>query len=54
MCILILAEAQTLMRDRRTSLTEVAKSSGFANQHQLARVFLRITGMTPSAYRGSL
>jgi AraC family transcriptional regulator len=46
--------AQTLMRDPRTSLTEVAKSSGFANQHHLARVFRRITGMTPSAYRGSL
>jgi AraC family transcriptional regulator len=46
--------AQTSMRDPRTSLTEVAKSSGFANQHHLARVFRRITGMTPSAYRGSL
>jgi AraC family transcriptional regulator len=46
--------AQTLMRDPRTSLTEVAKSSGFANQHHMARVFGRIAGMTPSAYRGSL
>ncbi len=46
--------AQTLMRDPRASLTEVAKSSGFANQHHLASVFRRITGMTPSAYRGSL
>jgi len=46
--------AQTSMRDPRTSLTEVARSSGFANQHHLARVFRRITGMTPSDYRGSL
>jgi AraC family transcriptional regulator len=46
--------AQSLMRDRRTSLAEVAKSSGFANQHHLARVFRGVTGMTPSAYRGSL
>jgi hypothetical protein len=26
------------MRDPRTSLTEVAKSSGFANQHHMARI----------------
>jgi AraC family transcriptional regulator len=46
--------AQILMRDPHTWLAEVAKSSGFANQHHLARVLRRITGMTPSAYRGSL
>jgi AraC family transcriptional regulator len=46
--------AQTLMRDPRTSLTEVAKSSGFANQHHMARIFRGVTGMTPSAYRWSL
>jgi AraC family transcriptional regulator len=46
--------AQILMRDPHTSLAEVAKSNGFANQHHLARVFQCVTGMTPSAYRGSL
>jgi AraC family transcriptional regulator len=46
--------AQTLMRNPRASLTEVAESSGFANQHHLSSVFRRITGMTPSAYRSSL
>jgi len=46
--------AQTLMRDPRASLTEVAKSSGFANQHHMARIFRCVTGMTPSAYRRSL
>jgi AraC-like DNA-binding protein len=46
--------AQILMRDPRASLTEVARSSGFANQHHMARIFLSVTGMTPSAYRGSL
>jgi AraC family transcriptional regulator len=30
--------AQTLMRDPRTSLNEIAKSSGFANQHHMARI----------------
>jgi AraC family transcriptional regulator len=42
------------MRDHRTPLTEVALASGFADQHHLARVFRRITGMTPSSYRRSL
>lgn len=46
--------AQTLMRDPRTSLSEIARSSGFADQHHLARVFRRIRGITPSAYRRSL
>jgi AraC family transcriptional regulator len=46
--------AQTLMRDAHASLARIAESSGFADQHHLARVFRRITGMTPSAYRGSL
>ena len=46
--------AQLLMRDPRVSLTEVALASGFADQHHLARVFRRITKMTPSGYRRSL
>ena len=46
--------ARSLMRDHRTSLTEVALASGFADQHHLARVFRRITGVTPSSYRRSL
>jgi AraC family transcriptional regulator len=46
--------AQTLMRDPRTSLMEIARSSGFANQHHMARIFRSVTGITPSSYRGSL
>ena len=46
--------AQSLLRDPRASLTEVALASGFADQHHLARVFRRITRMTPSGYRRSL
>ena len=46
--------AQALIRDPRTSLTEIAKSSGFANQHHMARIFRSVTGVTPSAYRRSL
>jgi AraC family transcriptional regulator len=45
--------AQTLMRDPRASLTEIAISSGFADQHHLARVFRHITGITPTTYRRS-
>jgi len=46
--------AQSLMRDHGTPLTQVALASGFADQHHLARVFRRITGVTPSTYRRSL
>jgi AraC family transcriptional regulator len=46
--------ARLLMRDRRAPLTEVALATGFADQHHLARVFRRITGVTPSSYRRSL
>lgn len=45
--------AQSLMRDPRACLSKVAISSGFANQHHLARVFRQVTGITPSAYRRS-
>jgi AraC family transcriptional regulator len=46
--------AQLLMRDPAQSLTDVALASGFADQHHLARVFRRITSMTPTTYRRSL
>ena len=46
--------AQIQMRQRILSLTEIALSTGFANQHHLARVFRRVTGMTPSQFRLSL
>jgi AraC family transcriptional regulator len=45
--------ARVLMRDHRVSLTEVALASGFADQHHLARVFRRITRVTPGDYRRS-
>jgi AraC family transcriptional regulator len=46
--------AQTLMRGPRASMAKIAISSGFADQHHMARVFRRITGTTPSTYRRSL
>jgi AraC family transcriptional regulator len=46
--------AQMLMRERRISLAGTAVASGFADQHHLARVFRRVTGLTPSSYRRSL
>lgn len=46
--------ARSLIRDHRVPLTEIALASGFADQHHLARVFRRFTGVTPSGYRRSL
>jgi AraC-like DNA-binding protein len=45
---------QEVMRNSGASLAEVTRSTGFADQHHLARVFRRITGITPSTYRRSL
>jgi AraC family transcriptional regulator len=46
--------AKFLMHDHRVPLTEVALACGFADQHHLARVFRRITGVPPTSYRRSL
>jgi AraC family transcriptional regulator len=48
------AYAKELMADRRLSLTEVALTCGFGSSSHLATTFLRIDGVTPSAYRRSL
>jgi AraC-like DNA-binding protein len=45
---------EEVMRNSRASLAEVATSTGFADQHHLARVFRRTTGITSSTYRRSL
>jgi AraC family transcriptional regulator len=52
--LLRVERARIAMRDSRASLAEVALVSGFADQHHLARVFRRVTGLTPSSYRRSL
>jgi AraC family transcriptional regulator len=43
-----------VMRNSRASPVEVARSTGFADQRHLTRVFRRSTGITPSTYRRSL
>ena len=47
-------KAKSMMRDGRSGLTEIALSSGFANQHHLSRIFRKLVGITPSRYRASL
>jgi AraC family transcriptional regulator len=46
--------AQTLMRNSPASLAEVARPTGFAGQHHLARVIRHITGLAPTICRRSL
>ena len=52
----VVEAARDSLVDARSSdvSNEVALASGFADQHHLARVFRRITGVTPSSYRRSL
>jgi AraC family transcriptional regulator len=47
-------QAQSLIRKGAPSLAEIALSCGFADQHHLARIFRRFTGMTPKMFRGLL
>ena len=42
--------AKLLLQEEGTSITYVAEASGFANANYFAKVFRRVTGMTPSEY----
>jgi AraC family transcriptional regulator len=46
--------AKSMMRDGRLGLTDIALSSGFANQHHLSRIFKKLVGVAPSRYRAGL
>jgi AraC family transcriptional regulator len=46
--------AKAKLRDRRLSLSDVAIACGFADQSHLTRVFTRIVGVSPGAWRRSL
>jgi AraC family transcriptional regulator len=47
------AHASTLLLSRDMSLADIAYSSGFSDQSHFNRVFKRITGLTPGAFRNS-
>jgi AraC-like DNA-binding protein len=46
--------AKAKLRDSRSSLSEVALVCGFADQSHLTRVFTRIVGISPGAWRRAL
>jgi AraC family transcriptional regulator len=46
--------AKEKLDDRRLSLSDVAAACGFADQSHLTRVFTRIVGATPGAWRRAL
>lgn len=49
-----LEAAQTLLHDRRLTVADVAARVGYETPAALYRVFVKSTGMTPSAYRRAL
>jgi AraC family transcriptional regulator len=51
-CQLRVSRACDLLSQARWSIAEVAAECGFADHAHLCRTFKRITGLTPSAYRG--
>ena len=44
-------KAKRLLRDRQSSLSEVALACGFADQSHLTRVFAKLLGVGPAAWR---
>jgi AraC family transcriptional regulator len=46
--------AKEKLRDHRLTLSDVALACGFADQSHLTRVFTRIVGVSPGAWRRSL
>ena len=52
--LLRLQEAETLLRNRHYSITEIANRSGFATIRTFNRAFLKKHGIAPTAYRKSL
>ena len=44
-------KAKRLLRDRQSSLSEVALACGFADQSHLTRVFTKLSGASPAAWR---
>jgi AraC-like DNA-binding protein len=47
------AEARRLLRETNDTITMVMLESGFQTKSNFNREFLRVAGMTPSAYRGA-
>ncbi|OKO76030.1 AraC family transcriptional regulator [Bradyrhizobium sp. AS23.2] len=50
----LVEEAKRLLSDRRFSLAEIALTSGFGDQSHFTRIFTRLIGITPGAWRRNL
>jgi AraC family transcriptional regulator len=48
------SRASALMIDTEVPLADIAYQSGFSDQSHLNRIYKRVTGMTPGAFRNSL
>ena len=48
-----IAKAKNLLRSSPRSITEIAISLGFADSTGFGRIFKKLTGQTPSAYRST-
>ena len=48
-----IAKAKNLLRSSPRSITEIAISVGFADSTGFGRIFKKLTGQTPSAYRSA-
>jgi AraC family transcriptional regulator len=49
-----IAHASRLLLDKETPLVEIACAAGFSDQSHFTRIFKRLVGVTPGAFRNSL
>ena len=45
--------AKRLLKSKDLAIADIALECGFANQDHLTKMFRRLTGITPKAYRDS-
>lgn len=46
--------AKIMLKNRRSSFSQIAEQCGFSDQNYFTKVFKKVTGMTPSQYRNTL
>jgi AraC-like DNA-binding protein len=47
-------EAKRLIREGNMNVTQIAEALGYSSIHHFSRMFKRVTGLSPTAYKGTI
>ena len=47
-------EAKRLIREGNMNITQIAEALGYSSIHHFSRMFKRVTGLSPTAYKGTI